>query len=210
MEDSRVVVTATSLFLYPRRAFSLPLSGPGNTDFVLDTIQTMELISDNGTLRFFREGENWRIEHPYPIKLDKSKVEDLLYSFGRLYSEKVIERNSQDLSVYGLHRPKATARASLSDGSILEFYLGDRTPFRNTYYFMTRDDTTVYAVWMNHGEHFTFELEDVRQKNLARINNKEITYLKIACFGRPTIEIRVISPEVAEQMPFRTSSLLRQ
>ena len=87
MEDSRVVVTATSLFLYPRRAFSLPLSGPGNTDFVLDTIQTMELISDNGTLRFFREGENWRIEHPYPIKLDKSKVEDLLYSFGRLYSE---------------------------------------------------------------------------------------------------------------------------
>ena len=75
---------------------------------------------------------------------------------------------------------------------------------------MTRDDTTVYAVWMNHGEHFTFELEDVRQKNLARINNKEITYLKIACFGRPTIEIRVISPEVAEQMPFRTSSLLRQ
>jgi ABC-type uncharacterized transport system involved in gliding motility auxiliary subunit len=47
--DSRLIVTGSSFVLYPQRAFGLPLTGPGNTDFVLNTMNWLqgqeELIS---------------------------------------------------------------------------------------------------------------------------------------------------------------------
>ena len=48
-DDSRVVVAGSSFVLYPERAFGLPLTGPGNADFVLNDVNWLqgqqELIS---------------------------------------------------------------------------------------------------------------------------------------------------------------------
>jgi ABC-type uncharacterized transport system involved in gliding motility auxiliary subunit len=40
--ESRLVVGGSSYVLYPDRAFGLPLTGPGNTDFVLNSLSWLE------------------------------------------------------------------------------------------------------------------------------------------------------------------------
>ena len=171
----------------------------------IEDIQTMELVSPQRTLRFFKEGEQWQVEHPYPIVLDQNSVIDLAYSFGRLYSEKVIDPSPADLTRYGLDPPQVVGKATLKDGMVLELYLGNSTPVRNTYYLMAKDDPVVYAVWANHGLHLSYELADVRQKEIGRINKQEIVYIKIARKGRPTLEIHRAGQEMFEKFPYLQS-----
>jgi hypothetical protein len=165
----------------------------------------MELISPQRTLRFFKEGEKWQVEYPYPLALDQNSVIDLAYSFGRLYSEKVIDPSPVDLTRYGLDPPQATGKATLKDGTVLELYLGNSTPVRNTYYLMAKDNPVVYAVWANHGLHLLYELADVRQREIGRINKQEIGYMKIVRKGQPDLEIHRAGQEMFEKFPYLQS-----
>jgi len=155
----------------------------------LTDLSEMVVESPRGRLRVFRQGEEWRAEHPYPVSLDKAAVEDLGYSFGRLYSEKIIEKEPKDLKAYGLDPPVAVARAALKDGAAVELHLGNRTPANNTFYLQKKGDPAVYAVWMNHGEHFQWVVNDLRSKTLPSIDPQKLKALRIARKGEPTIEM---------------------
>jgi hypothetical protein len=155
----------------------------------LNDIKEMDVDSPRGKLRLFKVGDNWKADTSYPVTLDKSSVEDLEYSFARLYSEKVIEKDPKDLKIYGLDPPVAIARAYLKDGSTIELHLGNQTPAGNTYYLQKKGDPTVYAVWMNHGEHFQWVVNDLRDKKLAAIDPQKLKAVKIVRKGQPTIDI---------------------
>ena len=153
-------------------------------------IQYMEVISANGTLKLRKEGDEWKVpDYPHPIKLRESKVEDLVYSFARMYSERIVDENPTDLDVYGLTQPIATGRCELSDGSWKEFYIGDKTSAGNSYYLKAKDNPVVYAVWMNHASHFQYVLDDLREERLTDITLAETTYLKIIEGGETLLEI---------------------
>ncbi len=77
----------------------------------------------------------------------------------------------------------------LKNGSTIELYLGNQTPAGNTYYLQKKGDPTVYAVWMNHGEHFQWVVNDLRDKKLPAIDPQKIKTLLIARRGEPTIDI---------------------
>ena len=153
-------------------------------------IEYMEINSPNGTLRLQKDGEEWTIlDQPNTIKLRESKVDDLIYSFSRMYSEKIVDEEPGDLSIYGLVPPAAVALCRLTDGSEVEFYLGDRTSARNTYYLMMKDDPRLYAVWMNHGSHFNYSLADMRDERLPVIDLAQTIYMKINVKGRTLMEL---------------------
>jgi hypothetical protein len=152
-------------------------------------LREMVVESPRGKLRLYRQGDEWKADVPYPVTLDKTAVEDLGYSFGRLYSEKIIDKEPKDLAVYGLEPPQATARAMLKDGSSIELQLGNRTPASNTFYLRKKGDQAVYAVWMNHGEHFQWVVNDLRDKKLPAIDPQKLKEVRIARKGAPTIEI---------------------
>ncbi len=160
--------------------------------FDKDLISTMELNNKHGTLKLWKEGEEWKVNYPYPVKLKKMSVEDVAYSFCSLYSEDVVEEKPEDLAVYGLETPLATARYILTDGATREFYLGNKTPAGNSYYLMAQDDPKVYAVWMNHGNHFQYRLDDIRVTDMPTVKIDEIKYILISRRGEPTVEIAEI------------------
>ncbi len=157
--------------------------------FELEEISEMVVESPRGRLRLFRQGDEWKVDNPYPLTLDKMAVEDLGYSFGRLYSEKVVEKEPTDLKPYGLDPPVAVARATLKNGSTVEMHLGNRTPANNTFYLQKKGDPAVYAVWMNHGEHFQWVANDLRDKKLPSIDSQKLKALRVARRGEPTIEM---------------------
>jgi len=168
-----------------------------------DDIVKMVLESRDGTaLTFEKKDDEWVVDYPHPVVLNQTTVDDIAYSFARLYAERIIDEDPEDLSAYGLDKPVVTARAFLKDGTVKVLYLGNRTPAGNTYYLMAEGDPKVYSVWMNHGERFSYELSDVRSRRLVEIKAEELTYLKIARRDNPTIEIKINDEQSEDEAQF--------
>ncbi len=152
-------------------------------------LQSMTVKTDDHRLHLYKEDKEWKAEYEIPVVLDDMAVQDLISSFSSLYSEALVAEKPKDLAPYGLDRPQATATATLSDGSERVIYLGDRTAVKTTYFLKTKDDPRVFAVWMNHADHFRYSLSDVRNKKLPEINIDELTYLRIAKEGKTVLEV---------------------
>ena len=128
------------------------------------------------------------------IPIKESRIKDILYSFGSLYAERVIEEDAADLAQYGLDPPAVVAVATLDDQSTVEVYLGDRTPAGNTWYLGVPGKRTVYSVWVNHGTHYYYTVDDLRGDELPTINAEAISYLRLRGPEVPTIEIVETNP----------------
>ena len=128
------------------------------------------------------------------IPIKESRIRDILYSFGSLYAERVIEEEAADLAQYGLDPPAVVAVATLDDDSTIEVYLGDRTPAGNTWYLGLPGKRIVYSVWTNHGNHYYYTVADLRGDELPTINSEALAYLRLRAQDRPTIEVVETNP----------------
>ena len=128
------------------------------------------------------------------IPIKESRIKDILYSFGSLYAERVIEEDAADLAQYGLDPPAVVAVATLDDDSTIEVYLGDRTPAGNTWYLGLPGKRIVYSVWTNHGNHYYYTAADLRGDELPTINSEALSYLRLRGPDVPTIEIVETNP----------------
>ncbi len=142
-----------------------------------------------------RTESGWQIDGmngDIPIK--ESRIKDILYSFGSLYAERVIEEDAADLTQYGLDPPAVVAVATLDDGSTIEAHLGDRTPAGNTWYLGVPGERVVYAVWTNHGNHYYYTASDMRGDELPTVNGEAFSYLRLQGPGVETLEIVETNP----------------
>ena len=128
------------------------------------------------------------------IPIKESRIKDILYSFGSLYAERVIEEEAADLAQYGLEPPAVVAVATLDDDSTIEVYLGDRTPAGNTWYLGLPGKRIVYSVWTNHGNHYYYTVADLRGDELPTINSEALAYLRLRGPDVPTIEVVETNP----------------
>jgi hypothetical protein len=128
------------------------------------------------------------------IPIKESRIRDILYSFASLYAERVIEEDAADLAQYGLDPPAVVAVATLDDESTIEVYLGNRTPAGNTWYLGVPGKRTVYSVWINHGTHYYYTVDDLRGDELSTINSEALNYLLLRGPEVPTIEIVEVNP----------------
>ena len=128
------------------------------------------------------------------IPIKDSRIKDILYSFGSLYAERVIEEEAADLARYGLEPPAVVAMATLDDDSTIEVYLGDRTPAGNTWYLGLPGKRIVYSVWTNHGNHYYYTVADLRGDELPTINSEALAYLRLRGPDVRTIEVVETNP----------------
>ena len=154
-----------------------------------EEIEKIVLESDERTLTLYREEDEWKADYPFPVDLNENAMDDVLIAFTRLYADKVIEENPEDLEPYGLKDPVQTATAFLKDGSEKQYFLGNETPTGNTYYLMKSGETKIYTVWMNIGQHFSTVLANIREKKLPALNYDIIEYFKLVREPLPTIEV---------------------
>lgn len=170
-----------------------------------NAVLRMELETAAGRVVLVKKDGRWQVEEPYPVALNQARVDDIAYSFSRLFAERVVEEEPEDFGLYGLDEPRATARAVLADQSQLVFYLGDKTSVGDSYYLQVAGSPVVYTVWRTHGVNFQAALDDLRERSLPRLNPEEVEYFRRKWPGAPEIEIRK-TPELAgdeEETEFR-------
>ena len=118
-----------------------------------NAVLRMELETAAGRVVLVKKDGRWQVEEPYPVALNQARVDDIAYSFSRLFAERVVEEEPEDFGLYGLDEPRATARAVLADQSQLVFYLGDKTSVGDLL-FTGGGFTCGHTVWRTHGVNF--------------------------------------------------------
>lgn len=157
--------------------------------FEVEKVQKMVLESDERTLTLVKKDGSWKLDVPYDVDLDQSKIEDIAYSFASMYAESLVEEKAADLATYGLAKPAQKATATLTDGTTRTYLLGSKTPTGNTYYLMKPDSQAVYAVWMNHGSNFSATVTDLRWRKMVTLDKEKMKYIYLKWKGEKALEI---------------------
>ena len=117
-----------------------------------------------------KTGETWQLLYldgiiP-PGELDQRQIRNLADSLARIWIERIVDEEAQDLSVYGLDDPSAWAMLTDSSGKKAVYYLGNITPSRNSYYFMEEGDEKIYSVFAFTADSLRFSIDSIRQRLL--------------------------------------------
>ena len=75
-----------------------------------------------------------------------SKFRSMMYTFTSLTATALVERDPEDLSVYGLDEPQFSITITFKDDSHITLLVGAMTPVARNYYVMTEEDRVVYTV----------------------------------------------------------------
>lgn len=188
-----VIAGGVYFYLIHRREEEKPAVDDGRivlSSYDKNAVLQMELESEAGRVVLVKRDGGWAVDYPYPVTLNQARVDDIAYSFSRLFAERVVEEEPEDLDLYGLENPTATARAVLEDGSQPAFFLGDKTSVGDSYYLQVADSPVVYTVWSTHGVNFLAALDDLRDRRLPRLNPEEVGYFRRNWPGGPEVEIR--------------------
>jgi hypothetical protein len=160
-------------------------------------VETITLARGTDTLTVVRKGKNWALAQDLPYAIQQKAVDNIGKSATSLAAFRLIAESPEDLAQYGLSEPRCTITVEKKDGSTTVGYLGNRTPSKRNYYFTKEDDPAVYTISRYHGANYLKTIDQLRERQLATVNTKKISYLKID--GERTLEITRLSREETER-----------
>jgi len=82
----------------------------------IDKIMSISLKTPKDEFAFAKKDKIWIVNGSESIKLSQSKVDSLAYDFVTINAEALISDNG-NLADYGLDKPLATPKSTLSDGT---------------------------------------------------------------------------------------------
>lgn len=177
-----VALVGIYVFLINRPAPSLP-SLPDKSVAVHtvpdEDILKIDLRTPDTELSLRREGEGWIVPGYEEAELDRNKVLTVVSMFARLWARDVVAEAPEDLSIYGLDRGDISGRVTLSDGTVRTVTFGNRTPSRNTDYIMIDGDSRVFTVWQNNKNQMAWTIDDLRVRQLSRIETATVNRLVV-------------------------------
>lgn len=144
----------------------------------IDKILSISLKTPKGEFAFVKKDEIWVVKGSESIKLSQSKVDSLAYDFTTINAEAFITENG-NLADYGLDKPLATPKITLSDGTEKTFLLGSHTPTGSSYYFKMNDDTKIYTIGSTTGDDFIKDLAGYRDTTIATVDAQKLMQFKI-------------------------------
>lgn len=127
----------------------------------------------------------------YPdVPVNDANAGNVLTNVSNLQAVSIVEdKTPADLAVYGLDPAAATAAIDFTDGSSVQFYVGNKTGAGNTYYMMKQGDPAVYEVKLLYANRFSYTREDmVKTDVLPAINTVAMERLLLKRAGQPDIE----------------------
>lgn len=180
-----------------------------------DDIVSIEVKNDAGGYTFVRKtkaaGEAqavFTVEGLDGVVLDSNLVDGFAVQAKELVPNKVIAEKPDDLSTYGLDKPKAEVTIT-SDGDSagkVEFLVGNDSPGGDIYV-KTRDADTVYTVSSSFVKSYTYEKEYFVSKSvLEKPADEDMPIVKKITIERPDLEKPIILEYTGENESGGTSA----
>jgi len=114
--------------------------------FATSDAQLIAVESEGRTLEIVRQDGSWRITKPIEDRAEDFQVNGLVDRLSNLNASRQFDVPLDGLNEYGLATPKTSVRIQLSNGSEVQFQLGERTPDGSGYYVKVADRSPIYVV----------------------------------------------------------------
>lgn len=112
-----------------------------------ENVASIKVVTQNGTISLENSENGWILNDIAQTEVSKDRIEDLVTTVVTVISNYEIEKNPQDLSVYGLDNPLVRIEVVDKSGKIDKFIVGSQSPVTGEYFFMQEGGDTVYSIY---------------------------------------------------------------
>jgi hypothetical protein len=126
----------------------------------------------------------WAMTQPAAYPLNTYSPDSWVSAITSATGDKKIEENVQDLSKYGLDKPKEEFQIVLKDGTRKTLLLGDATPVTGTYYVKTDGSSTVYQMSQENLQSLQKQPIDMVEKDPFQFDYNKLKSLTVQWKGQ--------------------------
>ncbi len=127
-----------------------------------DTAKKLTVKNENGTFVFVKSDDVWTLESDQSITLNETVVSTMLSTLKTINASRSVRENVEDLSEYGVDKPKITISVELEDGVRAKIELGNEVPIQGGYYGMVDGENHVYVMNESYYTNFCFEQSELK------------------------------------------------
>lgn len=111
-----------------------------------DTVTEISYTLNGTTLTYMKSNDTWVDKSDTKVPINQDYITTMLSQVVNLSADKIVVKDPEDLSEYGLEDPALVVKITGEDGTAFELNLGDTLGIGTGYYAKLPDKNTVYAV----------------------------------------------------------------
>lgn len=143
-------------------------------------IVELNLVYPDKKITASREAENkWKIVFPISTSANSAEWEKMASNFVDIEKEKVVAKDSKDLSEYGLQRPALKVSARLDGPQSPEILFGSENPTGSYVYAKVANQPDVVLIPSFYFTTFKKDLADLRQSAILQVNEFDVSSLSL-------------------------------
>ncbi len=145
--------------------------------FDKETVRSLEVRGARGDVALEKPGDTWKITEPSEYDADQTQIANLLSSLESLRATDFVDESPDKLDRYGLGSPRSTVTLGFAEGEPLELRISSEREGKLRVQSSQR--STVYAVASWAGNTFDKNVNDFRDKSIARFAAEDASEIEI-------------------------------
>jgi len=154
-----------------------------------ESLDAVELHPKGQKSIVLKKEDRWKILEPVRAEADRTAVDDLVSTLGKLESEREVIAAAQDLTPYGLADPSLKVRFH-SQETWLELLVGDKNPAGSGYYVKKGDRPEVFLIAHSDWGPLSRGVNDLRRKQLFTFEAEKIVGLRLAWQDGSIVDVK--------------------
>jgi hypothetical protein len=143
-----------------------------------DSVEKIIFRTEDQTIQFEKEGEDWLISEPIEAKADKYEVNRLADDFTNLRIERVVEEDPADLEKYGIPQKQVEIYFRDQEGTE-KILIGLENPLDNTFFAKKVEETKVVLIPSSLKGLLEKNVFDFRQKDIFQFQSDQAKRVKL-------------------------------
>src|SRR5579883_801281 len=164
----------------PKKDNDTTKATPKLVDVRADDVQRVDIKrKDAEETVLERNGKDWTLVSPKPLKADQDAANSLVIGFTPLSAERMVEEKPTDLAQFGLAAPALDVKVDLKGGKSQEILIGDNTPTNSGFFAKLANDPKVYIVSTFTKGSIDKTGKDLQDKRLLTFNADKLSRIEL-------------------------------
>jgi Domain of unknown function (DUF4340) len=186
-----VIIVLLMAYLLVKRGDKLHYDIPKLSTLAVETLDKIEIVKPDGTITLVQKDKKWLIA-PKDYPMDETKVKNITDTVSQLALTDLVSK-AKNYSRYHLHKEKAiTVKAYQKEKIVRDFLLGKAAATYGHTFVKIKDNDNVYHAGGSFRNYFDVKIDDLRDKNIMKVDQNEITELTVTQEGKDYLFARKV------------------
>ncbi|MCU1328174.1 MAG: hypothetical protein JWN34_3544, partial [Bryobacterales bacterium] len=165
---------------HPRKVEPTTPDAPKILALGADQIEGIRLVRPGGEpIVLAKSGDQWKITAPTPLPADQDAAKGLVTTLASLQSDRLVEQNPPDLTVFGLNEPKGEIDVTVQGGTVNKVLFGLENPSGSSTYVKLAANPSVYTVLTSTKTNLDRSVNDLRDKRLLTFDRDKVVAIAV-------------------------------